>query len=84
MKSSFTILLIIYVWSVAAQQTNRLVDYVNPLTGTANSTTKTALKHSAGTEQLANTIPAVTLPFGMIQWTPQTRATGQPSSVSNW
>lgn len=75
MKSSFTILLIIYVWSVAAQKTNRLVDYVNPLTGTANSATKTALKHGAGTEQLANTIPAVTMPFGMTQWTPQTRAT---------
>jgi len=54
---------------------NRL-QYVQPLSGTASSTTTAALKHSeAGSEKNANTIPAVTLPFAMTQWTPQTRTT---------
>jgi predicted alpha-1,2-mannosidase len=51
-----------------------LVQYVQPLSGTASSTTTAAQKHSeAGSEKNANTIPAVGLPFGMTQWTPQTR-----------
>lgn len=51
-----------------------LVQYVQPLSGTAPSTTTAAQKHSeAGSEKNANTIPAVGLPFGMTQWTPQTR-----------
>jgi predicted alpha-1,2-mannosidase len=53
-----------------------LVQYVQPLSGTAPSTTMAAQKHSeAGSEKNANTIPAVGLPFGMTQWTPQTRTT---------
>jgi predicted alpha-1,2-mannosidase len=53
-----------------------LVNYVQPLAGTAPATTTAAQKHSeAGSEKNANTIPAVGLPFGMTQWTPQTRAT---------
>lgn len=51
-----------------------LVKYVQPLSGTAPSTTTAAQKHSeAGSEKNANTIPAVGVPFGMTQWTPQTR-----------
>ncbi|WP_276501688.1 GH92 family glycosyl hydrolase [Terrimonas pollutisoli] len=53
-----------------------LLEYVQPFSGTAPSTTTAALKHSeAGSEKNANTIPAVTLPFAMTQWTPQTRQT---------
>src|SRR5688572_12942894 len=53
-----------------------LLQYVQPLSGTAPSTTTAALKHSeAGSEKNANTIPVVTLPFAMTQWTPQTRMT---------
>jgi predicted alpha-1,2-mannosidase len=53
-----------------------LVQYVQPFSGTAPSTTTAALKHSeAGSEKNANTIPAVGVPFGMTQWTPQTRTT---------
>lgn len=53
-----------------------LLQYVQPLAGTASSTTIAALKHSeAGSEKNANTIPAVTLPFAMTQWTPQTKLT---------
>lgn len=57
-------------------QAQSLVDYVQPLSGTAPSTTLAAQKHSeAGSEKNANTIPAVGLPFGMTQWTAQTRTT---------
>ncbi len=49
------------------------VQYVQPLSGTAPATTRAALKHGAGTELNANTIPAVTLPFAMTQWTAETR-----------
>jgi predicted alpha-1,2-mannosidase len=52
-----------------------LVDYVNPLIGTAPATTISALKHGHGTENNAQVIPAVTHPFGMTNWTPQTRST---------
>lgn len=53
-----------------------LLKYVQPLSGTSPSTTISASKHSeAGSEKNANTIPAVCLPFGMTQWTPQTRFT---------
>ena len=54
-----------------------LLKYVQPLSGTAGSTTAAALKHSesGGTEQNANTIPGVGLPFAMTQWTAQTRRT---------
>lgn len=55
--------------------TNGFLQYVQPLVGTANSTTEAAVKHGSGTEHLANTIPAVGVPFGMTQWTPQTRTT---------
>jgi predicted alpha-1,2-mannosidase len=57
-------------------QTTDLVKYVQALSGTAPSTTISALKHGEeGSEKFANTIPAVSLPFGMTQWTPQTRTT---------
>ncbi|MFD2144041.1 hypothetical protein [Mucilaginibacter antarcticus] len=49
--------------------------YVDPYVGTAPSTTLSTKKHSGGTEQRANTIPAVCTPFGMTQWTPQTQRT---------
>ncbi|MBO9618271.1 MAG: GH92 family glycosyl hydrolase [Niabella sp.] len=51
------------------------LSYVQPLSGTASFEGTQQHKHSAGTENYANTIPAVTLPFAMTQWTPQTRLT---------
>ena len=49
------------------------VRFVNPMIGTAPSTTPSALKHGEGTENSAQVIPEVTAPFGMTNWTPQTR-----------
>ncbi|HKJ43819.1 MAG TPA: GH92 family glycosyl hydrolase, partial [Sunxiuqinia sp.] len=51
------------------------VSYINPLIGTAPSTTISAMKHGAGKENNAQVVPFVTEPFGMTNWTPQTKAT---------
>jgi len=50
-----------------------LVTYVQPMAGTATATTSSALKHGSVLARYANTIPAVTVPFAMTQWTPQTQ-----------
>jgi predicted alpha-1,2-mannosidase len=73
-KITGLLFLLVAIQSVTAQN---LVQYVQPLAGTAPATTISAIKHSetGGTEANANTIPAVTLPFAMTQWTPQTRQT---------
>ncbi|MGV3765966.1 MAG: GH92 family glycosyl hydrolase [Chitinophagaceae bacterium] len=75
MNRKIIYILTILIWSVASKAQSKL-PYVQPLCGTAPSTTVAALKHSeAGSKEMnANTIPAVTLPFAMTQWTPQTRA----------
>lgn len=52
-----------------------LLRYVNTLIGTAPATTESAKRHGAGTEALGQTFPAVGRPFGMTQWTPETRTT---------
>jgi predicted alpha-1,2-mannosidase len=76
MKKTGNILLTIFLLLFKYASTQNLVKYVQPLSGTAPSTTLSALKHSeASSESSANTIPAVGLPFGMTQWTPQTRST---------
>jgi putative alpha-1,2-mannosidase len=70
-KKTFILIFLLLSQGGIAQN---LIQYVQPLSGTAPSTTISALKHSeAGSEKNANTIPAVGVPFGMTQWTPQTR-----------
>ncbi|MGQ1909182.1 GH92 family glycosyl hydrolase [Marinifilum sp. RC60d5] len=49
------------------------VNYVNPLIGTAPFTSESTLKHSVGTENNSQVVPFVTVPFGMTNWTPQTK-----------
>lgn len=76
MKFIRIILLFAFCFLFEKAISQNLVQYVQPLSGTAPSTTISALKHSeAGSEKNANTIPAVCLPFGMTQWTPQTNFT---------
>ncbi|HEY1165613.1 MAG TPA: GH92 family glycosyl hydrolase [Chitinophaga sp.] len=77
MKLRLTILIFLLGAGMLQAQPKWRLSYVQPLTGTANSTTTAALKHGEGTERLANTIPAVGTPFAMTQWTPQTRTTEQ-------
>jgi predicted alpha-1,2-mannosidase len=50
--------------------------YVDPLIGTGQAKTASALRHSEpGTETKGQTCPSVGRPFGMTQWTPETRTT---------
>jgi predicted alpha-1,2-mannosidase len=78
-KISGAIAISVLLYNVSYSQ--HLIQYVQPLSGTASSTTQAALKHSeAGSEQNANTIPAVTLPFAMTQWVAQTR-TGEAKCI---
>lgn len=68
--------LITILFSATPVQSQDFTKYVQPLSGTAPATTIAAKKHAeAGSEKNANTIPAVTLPFAMTQWTAQTRTT---------
>ncbi|MFT4032350.1 MAG: GH92 family glycosyl hydrolase [Siphonobacter sp.] len=62
--------------STAFAQQKTAVQYVNPLIGSAPSTTESARKHSeAGSELKGQITPAVGHPHGMTTWTPQTRRT---------
>lgn len=49
-----------------------LTKFVNPLIGTAKTTTVAGLSFGNGTEHNAQVQPSVTVPFGMTNWTPQT------------
>ena len=50
------------------------IDLVDPLIGTGIATTPSALKHSvSGSELRGQTFPAVGVPHGMTQWSPQTQ-----------
>ena len=76
MKLSNALLWVYFIQSGDQLWSQHRIEYIQPLAGTAPSTTITAIKHSeAGNEKNANTIPSVTLPFAMTQWTPQTRLT---------
>lgn len=74
--SARVLILLIIVFRAAhgvAQEKHSLTAYVDPLVGTAGSTTASAVKHGENTEQRANTLPVVGVPFGMTQWVAQTR-----------
>ncbi|MDP4285067.1 MAG: GH92 family glycosyl hydrolase [Bacteroidota bacterium] len=80
-KKQIILYFFFYLFILKAGTSQNLIQYVQPLSGTASSTTASALKHSeAGSEGNANTIPSVGLPFAMTQWTPQTR-TGENKCV---
>jgi predicted alpha-1,2-mannosidase len=64
---------IFFITFISAAQSP--LQYVNPLIGTAPATTESAKRHGAGTEEKGQTYPATGRPFGMTQWTPETRTT---------
>lgn len=49
--------------------------YVDPLIGTGFAKTASALRHGGGSEERGQNFPGVGKPFGMTQWTPETRTT---------
>src|SRR6478672_11337979 len=65
------------LFCVQIANTQSLLQYVQPVSGTAPSITLSSMKHNtAGSENDTNTIPAKCLPFRMTQWTAQTSFTG--------
>jgi putative alpha-1,2-mannosidase len=69
------VLTIILITGSAAMLGQSPLNYVNPLIGTAPATTESAKRHGSGTEDKGQTFPGVGRPFGMTQWTPETRTT---------
>jgi len=69
----FFLIVLSTIFTGAFAQGPSFVSYVNPLSGTANSTTPSAIKLGSAQENFANTIPSVCTPFAMTQWTPQTQ-----------
>ncbi len=57
------------------QSPKDFTQYVNPIIGTAPTTTISGLKHGGGTENNAMVQPSVTMPFAMTNWSPQTTNT---------
>ncbi|MCD8176324.1 MAG: GH92 family glycosyl hydrolase [Tannerellaceae bacterium] len=57
------------------QVSTSYIEYVNTYVGTSAATTANANTHGSGTEEYAQTLPAVLVPHGMTFWTAQTRDT---------
>ena len=75
MFSRFKYLVFFLLTSTVASAQSPL-QYVDPLIGTAPATTPGALRNSnTGSEEKGQTFPSVGRPFGMTQWTPETRTT---------
>ena len=65
--------IVIFPTALAAQSP---VKYVDPLIGTGPARTASALKHSeSASEEKGQNFPGVGRPFGITQWTPETRTT---------
>jgi putative alpha-1,2-mannosidase len=65
-----------FLLTSAAASAQSLLQYVDPLIGTAPASTPGALRNSnTGSEEKGQTFPGVGRPFGMTQWTPETRTT---------
>jgi len=67
------LLAVLSILSGCQNKTENLIQYVNPLIGTGPSTGPSGAKHNQNTEALGHVTPSVSTPFGMTQWTPQTR-----------
>ena len=81
MLKKISFITLIQLLFLAACQTSEktpekdFTQYVNPMIGTAPTTTESGLKHGGGTENNAMVQPSVTVPFAMTNWSPQTTNT---------
>lgn len=71
----FLILFSMVLFSCQKKETKNYIQYINLLVGTGPVTTISTKEHSGDHVGHGQTIPAVTAPFGMTQWTPQTNDT---------
>jgi len=69
------LILIVLLGNSCKQKSPDLIKYVDPLIGTALATTESVKLKPGDRVNNGQTIPAVTAPFGMTQWTPQTQPT---------
>jgi predicted alpha-1,2-mannosidase len=68
--------LLFFSFTVSAIYSQSPLKYVDPMIGTAPTRAASALRHiDPGTEETGQTFPAAGRPFGMTQWTPETRTT---------
>ena len=74
-KHFIPIVLIIAMFSCKQQETKNYIQYVDPLIGTTRADTESVKLRPGERENNGQTIPAVTAPFGMTQWVPQTQPT---------
>jgi predicted alpha-1,2-mannosidase len=76
-----SVIILFFQCNPANQQKNKVlatIDLVDPLIGTGIATTPSAIKHSVlGSELRGQTYPAVGIPHGMTQWSPQTQYSEQ-------
>jgi len=72
-----SILFLSILISCGQKETKNFIQYVDPLIGSAPATTISAKERHGDHVGHGQTIPAVTAPFGMTQWTPQTNDTEQ-------
>jgi predicted alpha-1,2-mannosidase len=77
MKKFYYLTTILLLFVSSCGQPKSVLHYVDPLIGTANTTTISAQKFGEHTELLGNTFPAVGVPHGLTNWTPQTRDSEQ-------
>lgn len=71
MKRLIYLLSLLLLFSCNSQNKRNYIDYVDLLIGTGPATTKSAKERPGDHVSNGQTIPAVTAPFGMTQWTPQ-------------
>jgi len=70
-----TIVFFVVLFSCKPKEEKNYIQYVDPLIGTTHATTESVKLRKGERENNGQTIPAVTAPFGMTQWTPQTQPT---------
>jgi putative alpha-1,2-mannosidase len=63
------------------KKTEKLIQFVVPRIGTGPSTGTESIRQNQNSKTWGLTIPAVSTPFGMTQWTPQTRD-GEKKGIS--
>jgi predicted alpha-1,2-mannosidase len=76
MKLKLVICLCVIFFASACNRSEKkpLISYVNLLIGTNEAATPSASRNPGDHVDFGQTIPAVTAPFGMTQWTPQNRS----------
>lgn len=79
MKRNYLILNLIALVILSCNQNEQKnpINYVDIFTGTGKAATESVKERAGAQENFGQTIPAVTAPFGMTQWTAQINATEQ-------